>query len=366
MTTILPAAAERRCKPVDQWPQYDRDCWHAALRAGDLLEPGGCRAGHSRFSNRTMMRGYGRWLAWLDGRGLLDGQVGPGDRITPDRVRTYAADLEVENASGTVIARIIELKVMASIMTPARDWSWIYRMASSIRVRHEPARPKRHRLVDITRLLDLGIDLMAAAENETTGLRRFKTYRDGLMIAALASRPLRLRNFTGLILDRTLVQRGEAWWIQIPAAETKTRTAIEVPWPEMLVPHLETYLANHRAGIVALRGSCRDAASGALWLSMYGSPMTDNGIYDRVVARTREGLGRAINPHLFRDCAATSIAIDDPAHVGIASRLLGHRTGSTAERYYNQARSLEASRLMQKSLLARRNGILGAVDPRIP
>jgi len=49
-------------------------------------------------------------------------------------------------------------------------------------------------------------------------------------------------------------------------------------------------------------------------------------------------------------------AIDDPTN------LLGHRTGSTAERYYNQARSVEASRLMQESLLARRNGWLNA-DP---
>ena len=111
----------------------------------------------------------------------------------------------------------------------------------------------------------------------------------------------------------------------------------------------------------SLRGTA--AASDALWLSMHGSPMTDNGIYIRIVARTREGLGQPINPHLFRDCAATSIAIDDPGHVGIASRLLGHRTGSTTERHYNQARSVEASRLMQRSLLARRNGVLGAGDP---
>jgi integrase len=74
-------------------------------------------------------------------------------------------------------------------------------------------------------------------------------------------------------------------------------------------------------------------------------------------------LGQPINPHLFRDCAATSVAIDDPAHIGIASRLLGHRTGSTSERYYNQARSVEASHLMQKYLRARRNDLFGAVDP---
>ena len=75
------------------------------------------------------------------------------------------------------------------------------------------------------------------------------------MIGLLASRPLRLRNLTGLILHRTLVQRGEAWWIQIPAAETRTKDLIDSPWPELLALHLEVYLADHRSGIAALRGS---------------------------------------------------------------------------------------------------------------
>jgi integrase len=195
---------------------------------------------------------------------------------------------------------------------------------------------------------------MVASDDETTSLRRFKTYRDGLMIALLASRPLRLRNLTGLALDRTLVRRGEEWRIQIPASETKTKTPVEAPWPEMLAPYLETYLADHRAGIAGLRGSSSGTSSHALWLSMYSSPMSDNAIYSRIVARTLEGLGQPINPHLFRDCAATSIAIEDPAHVGIASHLLSHRAGSTTERYYNQAGSVEASRLMQRHILALR------------
>ena len=232
-------------------------------------------------------------------KGLLDGHIAPGDRIIPDRVKTYVADLEKENASGTVIARLIELKIIAGIMEPGRDWSWIYRRASPVRARHKPARPKRHRLVDTGKLLRLGLDLMAKAETATTRRGRFKAYRDGLIIALLASRPLRLRNLTSLALDRTLVRRGDEWWIQIPAAETKTRAPIDVPWPEMLAGRLEFYLADHRAYIVALRGFCSGAADDALWLSMYGVPLTDNGIYTRVVARTREGLGWAINPHLF-------------------------------------------------------------------
>jgi hypothetical protein len=56
---------------------------------------------------------------------------------------------------------------------------------SSNVVRHKPARPKRHSLVPIERLFGLGLGLMARAETETTSLRRFKTYRDGLMIGLL-------------------------------------------------------------------------------------------------------------------------------------------------------------------------------------
>jgi integrase/recombinase XerD len=362
MTMISLSGFERRCRPLDEWPLWDRRQWQSALQAGDILEQSGCRAERSPFSNRAMVKGYGRWLAWLDSRGLLDAQVSPGGRITPDRVRAYVGHLEAENASGTVIARIIELKVMAAIMDSEKDWSWIYRFASAARTRYKPARPKRHRLVHIERLLNFGLDLMAKADNETTALRQFKTYRDGLIIGLLASRPLRLRNLTGLTLDRTLVQRDDVWWIQIPAAETKTKNEIELPWPDILVPYLETYLADYRSAIAELRGT--GTASDALWLSMHGLPMNDNAIYIRIVARTREVLGQAINPHLFRDCAATSVAIDDPAHVGIATRLLGHRSGSTTERFYNQARSVEASHLMQDHLLVLRRDGRGAVDPK--
>jgi integrase/recombinase XerD len=147
----------------------------------------------------------------------------------------------------------------------------------------------------------------------------------------------------------------------VPAASR--RLAGPTAW-RTLAPHLQTYLVDHRAGIAALRGSRTGTSSDALWLSMYGPPMTDNGIYDRVVARTSQGLGQPINPHLFRDCAVTSVAIDDPANIGIASRLLGHRTRSTTERYYNQARGVEASRLMQDYLLTLRHDGRGAADPK--
>ena len=189
MTGIRRQRGERRCRPPNEWPALDRQSWQAALTAGDVLEPGGCRAERSRFSNRGVQRGYGRWLTWLAGRQLLDQQIAPGERITPERVRAYAGDLEEQNASATVIARLVELKIMAAIMDPGRDWSWIYRVAAPIRTRHKAARPKQHRLVPVQKLLQLGLELMAAADNQPIPKLRFQTFRDGLIIALLAWSP---------------------------------------------------------------------------------------------------------------------------------------------------------------------------------
>ena len=75
-----------------------------------------------------------------------------------------------------------------------------------------------------------------------------------------------------------------------------------------------------------------------------------------LVARTRAAFGHPINPHLFRDCAATSIAIDNPDHVRIAARLLGHRSLATTDRYYNQAGAVDAVRRHQELVIGIRNG----------
>jgi integrase/recombinase XerD len=352
-------SAERRCKAIDEWPDKDRNIWLAALRPGDVLEAGGKLSHRSASTICAYATGYGRWLNWLDCCGLLNEPTAPANRITPDRVRDYAQALAQYDATITIINRLEQLKQAAKVMEPRQNWSWIARIEASVRARHQPARPKRHRLVGIGVLFDLGVDLMKRADSESTGRRRFMAYRDGLLIALLAARPLRLRNLAALALGRNIVRRGGAWWIEIDAAETKTREPIEVPWPEALATHLEHYLSEFRP-FPGTRGKHRPRpAEGALWLSTEGSPMICASIYDRVVARTRAAFGRPINPHLFRDCAATSVAIDDPVHVGIASQLLGHRGNSTTERHYNQARAVEASRQVQAFLISLRHSKAG-------
>jgi hypothetical protein len=51
-------------------------------------------------------------------------------------------------------------------------------------------------------------------------------------------------------------------------------------------------------------------------------------------------LGVAINPHLFRDCAATTIATDDPEHVLIiANNTWPHHSKNSRKSLQSRARA---------------------------
>jgi integrase/recombinase XerD len=349
---------ERRGMPVMEWPESDRALWRAALVAGDLLEEGGALARYAAETNRKLAKNYARWLTWLSRRGLLDEHTPPAERITPERVKAWVTDLQTINASGTILARLQALYEMAKVLDTGGDWCWIRRIESRVRARHVPARAKRGRLVGAADLLSLGVRLMENAPALSTDRLRAMQFRDGLIIAVLAARPLRLRNLAGLELERTLVPRGDAWWIDIPPEETKTREPIEVPWPEALTAPLATYLDGYRPILCRLRNRWTRPVEHAMWVSTHGSPMCQAAVYETIVGRTGEAFGRPINPHLFRDCAATSIAIDDPKHVRIASQILGHQSTATTERYYNQAQAIEAARRYQDFLVGLRKSTM--------
>jgi integrase len=249
-----------------------------------------------------------------------------------------------------------DLHAALQVMDPACDRSWMRRLISRVRVQHAPVIQKRDRVVDATDLFELGISLMRQASSAKTVLEQAVHYRDGLIIGVLSTRPLRLRNLAELELGRTFVWRGDTWWIDIPGQETKTNEAIVMPLPFELASAIETYLKVHRPYLCGRRGRWTAPIGSALWVSQDGSPLGDRSAYQQIVARTRAAFGHSVNPHLFRDCIATSIAIRDPEHVHIAARLLGHRTLSTIERYYNQANSIEAARQYQTLVSGIRDG----------
>jgi len=347
----------RRPLPLAAWPEVDRRAWLAALAPGDVLAPGGTAAGWRPHSKRNAAQGWGHYLAWLARTGQLEGSENPSERVTPERLVGYVAALRARgNAPTTILSRVNTLDLFLRTVDPGGDRGLLRRLLVRLRAESEDAgrRDKRGRLQPSHDLLALGRHLMQEAEARTGDLppcRRAVLYRNGLAIALLAARPLRLKNLAALELGRHLLRAGGGWRLVIPGAETKTGRPLELPFPEVLVPALERYLAVHRPVLAAQGRRGQDTAGeAALWLSAEGGCLSAGTLAFHVTALTRAAFGRAVSPHLFRDCAATSLALEDPAHVRIAAQVLGHGSFRTTERHYNLAQGQRAATAWHQTL----------------
>ena len=222
-------------------------------------------------------------------------------------------------------------------MMPELDWDWLLvrRVESQVQ---GPIIDKRPCLRDAGVLVELGQTLMHGVPLDTidrlTGkplIRARCQYRDGLLIALLAMRPLRKGTLAQIRVGRELQQAGDQWHLVFESDQTKTAQPLEYLLPQHLYLALETYLTQVRP--LFPRAECHDA----LWASNEGCPMTASGITKCVRRRTQQRLGIAISPHRFRDCAASTLANRAPKQVRVAASLLGHTNLETTERYYIQA-----------------------------
>lgn len=355
-----PSSRVRRCTPLDEWPEPDQCAWRAAVAAGDPLDPGGRAANLAPSTRAGMVSSYGRWLNWLRSTGAIDTSVHPASRITPKAVAAYVEELGQMNAPQTILCRVRSLACAVNVMWPSTPTDWLWAIVRRTKRKAQPAAGKRDRLVQSGALIDLGRRLMAEAESSSEGSasRRAARYRDGLLIAILAARPLRLRNLAGIEVGQHLVRIGANYVLLFAASETKTKAALEHALPPSLTQLIDRYLAYFRPILVECDGKGRNRASNTpagryLWISTEGSAMTAVAIYDRIVKHTAERLGGRINPHAFRHCAASSVALLDPGHLLINKSILGHTTIATSERYYTQAQATEASIIYQEWLLTR-------------
>ena len=259
--------------------------------------------------------------------------------------------METEITATSIHIYVSRLYEAMRVMAAKSDWDWLGNIIGSLAKKVTPPN-KRPRMVDSDRLFTLGIRLMETADLEPASgkipLDGAIRYRDGLIIALLAARPLRRGNLAGITIGSNLLATGDRFSLAFRPAETKNGQPLEFELPEVLTPHLKRYLTEVRPRFP------NASRHEGLWASAKGRPMHGKALYDCICRRTKAAFGHAINPHLFRDCVATTIAIKDPTHVEVARDLLGHSRFETTERYYNQARMLEASRQYQQVILAER------------
>ena len=344
---------------LTRWPEADRADWAAAFETGDIFDGRGPAAHWAAGSRRSVASGYGRWIGYLAAMEPGALSLPPAERITRARLRCYLDHLTAEITPAGVFNYTKHLYDAIRVMAPKRDWRWFKAIAWRLDGR-APRRNKRSRMVPPGQLIRLGIGLMEQAQPQIEGLNAAIAYRDGLIIALLACRPIRRRNLAALSIGRQLVRSGNLWHIIFRADETKNHQPYEATIPAFLQPFLEHYLGDIRPLFP------RAEAHEGLWASAKGGPLSGAALYDLVCKRTRVAFGKPINLHLFRDIAATEIAYKDPAKIGIARDLLGHSDLRAIDKHYIQASQIQAGRAYHQALLAERNDLAQTGRKRSP
>jgi hypothetical protein len=122
------------------------------------------------------------------------------------------------------------------------------------------------------------------------------------------------------------------------AASTARSCATAVPHD--LAPYIDRWLEFNRPELQLIAGGCCCGASKV--------------IRDQTECRPQHACGKAIWPHLFRDCAVSELVDCAPEEIGIAPDLLGHADLQTTKRHYIQAVGMQAYAKVQEMIAARR------------
>ena len=329
---------------VSDWPDEDRSSWEAAFRAGEFLDEEGAGAHLAPKSRAALKAAYGRFLRFVIEYHPQRVALLIAERVDHNIVASYVEHLRRTRLDSSIATELHHVRLALKLICESTDWSWLQTVTKRIAAQAR-RKTERHHEVTSERLYALGFELMNAAmegidQVATVSKQIAFQYRDGLLISVLAAVPLRRSSLAALRIGTHLVKSGNAWALDIPAADTKTRQALEFPLSPALSDRIDIYISHFRRHIPGA-----DAHEG-LWASNKAQPMDDDAIYSMVCRRTREALGFAVNLHRFRSAAGTLWSIQDPANVRGVKDLLGHASFDMTEKHYIMSRSRIAGRAL--------------------
>lgn len=347
---------QRLGMPIEAWPAEDQIAWHAAFEAKG---PFGGRSKGSKLRQPTrdaIATCYARWLLWLQAHEPEAVALPIEDRTTEERVTDYLTDLSDEITPRVLPNYAARLTSALKLIAPKHDWSWLSPIIRRLERLAQSAQSPRWPFIPTDQLLAYGVELMKAAA-DTPALaadRRAEQFRDGLMIAFLAARPLRRKNMLELEIDTHLHEVGEGFKVSLPPEKMKNHTSLEFPLPAALVPFMRRYLTLYRPTLAAgpygaAAGYPEQATS--LWLARSGARFPSDSFADMITARILARFNLRLTPHDFRRCAATTIARNNPEEYLIIRMILGHATIAMAEKHYIQASGIEAAHRFQATML---------------
>jgi integrase/recombinase XerD len=335
---------------LEGWPEHDRVRWQAVSEPADLISLRNPACDWSSAGRQIVQKRYGQWLWWLAERQGLDPLSSAGNRVSEALMLAYIVEIRSRVRANTALMMVRGTLSALLVMEPERDWTWFRTIARNLKAVAISEGPLARKTVPIAELFELGLDLMdEAAARELVTWETARDFRDGLIISLLAAMPYRRKNIAAMRLLRNLKWVEGRPYIEFSRDETKTGNHLYTAWPERLLPCLDFYLQTYRPFLLTLAGSSRAEGQDALWLDQHGRPLSGELLAHFVAKNTKKRFGFRIGPHHFRRCCATSIAVEDPKHIGVAMAILGH-SPSINERHYNKATGLEAGRSFTRSL----------------
>ncbi|MCK9541324.1 MAG: site-specific integrase [Novosphingobium sp.] len=339
------------CIKPEDWPPLDRLRWQEAREVTSFLSGPKPAQKWGVERRRIVEQGYGQWLSFLVRNGWLDPDQTPEERATRDHVRLFVLELQQRVSSWSTAMMVQAFARMLAVMAPDRDWAWLGVVVTHLKTIAKAEKDKRGHMVDARQLLALGVELMDQAMEMGERYHAATCMRDGLLIAILASCPVRIANLTAIEIGKQLWFDGDCYRLAFTAEETKNTHAHEADLSPELNYYIDSYLRDHRHRLLA-RG--QGSKTDRLWIDRWGEGMGDRSIRDQIEKRTRDAFGRHVWPHLFRTIAATSFVDHDPDKVMLVSDLLGHASIQTAAKYYILADGARAHDAVQSALEIRR------------
>jgi hypothetical protein len=287
-----------------------------------FLKPGGAASGWRQKTFETVVYRNGVFLWWLKETGRLIPGTEPVERVTPQNVEAFIDDYGASHASTSLAGTLHGVYEAVRVMHPEADLSYLLGAVANVKSIAKP-RTKLPRMADHSALVELGEALIAhGADRAGEGhMLSAAAVRDGCIILFQIACPLRRRSFEGLCLGRSLLRDERGFHVALGPEQMKTDQAFDASLPLWLSLHLDFYVEVARAALQARSGKPDE---GWMWLGAEGKPLTGKAISRRMRQLTTKHLGRAMSLHLFRDRAATTVAVHDSAHIGIVGDLLGH------------------------------------------
>jgi integrase len=179
-------------------------------------------------------------------------------------------------------------------------------------------------------------DLDSVEQPYTDPLGALERFRDGLVAALMTLVPLRVGNFSQLVVDVTFSQRPAGGYdIEIPASKAKGGRRLVEEVPEALAPLMKFYLDVVRPRLLG------DMESSALWPNpVDGGPLSVSWFQRKVPDLVDELTGhrlkdQRVTPHDLRRIAATTARAVNP-NPNVGQHLLGHANARTTQRFYGK------------------------------